>query len=524
MILKKQKNSLLIATLLLLLFISFTWLYEDYTYNKRFDRINKGASLLGYSLWHMDKNASLQELSHLLKAENLSHADLKHSDGSIFIYISNEDLHYTPIDRFFSNFGLLKDNPVSIEITWDGSVIGYLQTSWKNRNFYTYMYFSVILAAIWIISSYHFRLAESHTLLRKEVEVRKLAETELKKHRTYLEAMIDDRTFDLKRSNRELKTEIAERKRAEEEVRHLNIRLEHLVEERTEQYVKANKSLQESLENLKMTQHQLVQSEKMASLGSLVAGVAHEINTPLGVGVTAASFLEDKTRQFTVSFNNNTVNNDSLNKYLDIAIEASSMISNNLNRAADLINSFKQVAVDRSSEKRRKFNFYENIEELITSLNPRLKRTRHTININCPRNLIIDNYPGVFSQIFTNLIMNSIIHGFESVEKGIINLEVTETNNGKLTICYSDNGKGMDETVLHKIYDPFFTTKRNKEGGTGLGMHIVYNLVAQTLGGGIECSSTLGKGSEFTIRTPYSPPSQIIKNSEELAQKLNMAN
>ncbi len=509
MIITKQKNSVFIATCLLVVFVSFTWLYEDYSYNKRFDRINKGASLLGYAMWHMDKKASLQELSHLIKVENLPYAELKHSDGNAFVKVENQELKFSDIDMFFSRIGLLKNNPVHIDIQWDNNTIGILQTSWKNRNFYIYINISIFLAAIWIISRYHFSLVESHNLLQKEVNVRILTEKELKKHRTYLEAMVDNRTFDLKKSNLELKSEITERKRAEDEVRRLNKKLEHLVEERTKQYVEANRSLHESLEHLKHTQHQLVQAEKMASLGSLVAGVAHEINTPLGVGVTAASFLEDKTMSFIRSFSDENHTPEELKKYLDLTTEATSMILTNLNRAAELINSFKQVAADRSSEKRRKFDFSENIDELITSLKPRFKRTNHTIDVQCPNELVVDNYPGVFSQIFTNLIMNSIIHGFDEVDAGKITLSIAQNGDNILHISYNDNGMGMDNETLTKIYDPFFTTKRNSKGGTGLGMHIVYNLIVQTLGGKIECASTPGKGTTFIIKAPASPPNTL---------------
>lgn len=506
MVINKQKNSVFIATFLLFIFVSFTWIYEDYSYNQRSERINKGASLIGYALWHMDQKACTQELSHLIKAEKLPYAKLIHNDGNTFVEIENRNLESSLIDELLSSIGILNNNPVHIEIKWDNNTIGILETSWKNRNFYIYINISIFLAAIWIISRYHFSLHESHNLLQTEVEVRILAEKELKKHRTFLEAMVDNRTFDLKKSNLELKTEVTERKRAEDEVRRLNVRLEHLVEERTKQYVEANKSLNESLENLKLTQKQLVQSEKMASLGNLVAGVAHEINTPLGISVTAASFLEDKTKRFAGADLKDRELPDDLKKFLEITIEATSMILTNLNRAAELINSFKQVAVDRSSKKRREFNFAENIEELVTSLKPHVKRTNHTIEVNCPGELVLDNYPGVFSQIFTNLIMNSIIHGFDDTEKGRIVFDISQNGKEDLLIEYSDNGTGMEPATLSKIYDPFFTTKRSTKGGTGLGMHIVYNLIVQTLGGKIECQSTPGSGTRFIIQTPLTPP------------------
>ncbi len=506
MVINKQKNSVFIATFLLFLFVSFTWIYEDYSYEKRSDRINKGANIVGYALWHMDKKACLQELSHLIKVEQLPYAKLIHNDGNVFVNVNNPNLKSSFIDEFLSNIGLLNNNQVHIEIKWEKNTIGILETSWKNRNLYIYFNISIFLTSIWIISRYHFSLHESHNLLQKEVAVRTIAEKELKKHRTFLEAMIDNRTFDLKKSNLELKTEVTERKRAENEVRRLNIRLEQLVEERTEQYVEANKSLHESLENLKLTQNQLVQSEKMASLGNLVAGVAHEINTPLGVSVTASSFLEDTTRRFIKSHSKTQELPEDFKKFLEITTEATSMISTNLNRAAELINSFKQVAVDRSSKTRRKFNFAENIEELLTSLKPHIKRTNHSVKVNCPDNFILDNYPGVFSQIFANLIMNSLIHGFNETITGEITLDVSQNGNNDLLIKYNDNGVGMDTKTLSKIYDPFFTTKRNTMGGTGLGMHIVYNLIVQSLGGRIECTSNPDIGTSFVIQTPLIPP------------------
>ena len=504
MSINNEKNSVFIATFLLFLFVSFTWMYEDYSYNKRSEMITKGAHLIGYALWHLDKKACSQEIAHLLKVERLPYAKLMHNDGNVFVNIKNKELKSSFVDKFLSGIGLLNNNPVHIEIKWNDTTIGVLETSWKNRNFYIYINISIFLASLWIISRYHFSLHESHSLLQKEVNVRTIAEKELKKHRSFLEAMVDNRTFDLKKSNLELKTEITERKRAENEVRRLNTELEHLVEERTQQYVETNQSLQESLENLKLTQNQLVQSEKMASLGNLVAGVAHEINTPLGVSVTAASFLEDKTHRVTKSQSENTLSNDDLDKYLEITTEATSMISTNLNRAADLINSFKQVAVDRSSKKRRRFNFAENIDELLTSLKPHIKRTNHLITVNCSEELIIDNYPGVFSQIFTNLIMNSLIHGFDNIESGEITFNISQSD--ALIIEYIDNGVGMNSETLTKIYDPFYTTKRNTKGGTGLGMHIVYNLIVQSLGGKIECLSEPGEGTKFIIQTPFEPP------------------
>ncbi|MCP4171903.1 MAG: response regulator, partial [Fuerstiella sp.] len=275
------------------------------------------------------------------------------------------------------------------------------------------------------------------------------------------------------------------------QVRDLVDNLEHKVEERTLQ-------LQESLENLRMTQDHLVQSEKMAALGGLVAGVAHEINTPVGLGVTEASFMKQKTDEFSERYGSGNLKRSDFEKYIKNATECTASILTNLERAAELIVSFKQVAVDQSGDERRRFALKPYISEVLFSLRSKYKETLHTITVNCPEHAENDTYPGAFSQIVTNFVTNSLLHGFEGIEKGEIRFDVT-TEGDELLFRYSDNGRGMDDESLGRIFDPFFTTKRTR-GGTGLGMHIVFNLVTQTLGGHIECSSAPGEGTVFLIR------------------------
>lgn len=287
--------------------------------------------------------------------------------------------------------------------------------------------------------------------------------------------------------------DITIRKKAQDEVKKLNIELEDRVERRT-------KELKESLERIKETHEKLVESEKMAALGNLVVGVAHEINTPLGIGVTASSWLEQQTQQVQKLFKDENLTRSQLEGYMDTALEASKIIQTNLQRASEQIRSFKLIAVDQASEEKRTFILRDYINEILQSLKPKLKRVEHEIKVECSQDIVLNSYPGALAQIFTNLIVNSLLHGFEKKDKGTILIEAS-TDKETLILNYSDDGKGMSKADLNKIFNPFFTTKRG-EGGSGLGMNIVYNIVTRSFNGDIKCKSTPGKGIKFTIKLP----------------------
>ena len=296
--------------------------------------------------------------------------------------------------------------------------------------------------------------------------------------------------------------DITERKKTEEELARHREHLEKLVDERTGELRNAYIALQESFRSLEKTQDELVQSRKMAALGGLVAGVAHEINTPVGIGVTAASFIEEKTRTLSRQYASGEMKRSDLEKYLETVNEATASLLTNLNRAAQLIRSFKQVAVDQSSGEKRVFRLKAYIEEVLLSLRPNYKKTKHSIVLNCPEDLELDSYPGAFSQIITNLVMNSLVHGFDGIEAGQILFDISAEGN-TLFFRYSDNGRGIPDEHRARIFDPFFTTRR-KGGGTGLGMHIVYNIVSATLKGQISCESPQDRGISFLIKMPFS--------------------
>ncbi|MBN2534332.1 MAG: substrate-binding domain-containing protein [Spirochaetales bacterium] len=262
----------------------------------------------------------------------------------------------------------------------------------------------------------------------------------------------------------------------------------------------ANNKLQKTLSELKMTQEQAIESEKMAALGNLVAGMAHEINTPIGISVTASSHLDKITEELSKQFSENNLKKSELKRYIEKAREASRMILSNMQRSHELISSFKQVAVDQSVEEKRIFNVKEYINEILISIQPQLKKTRHIIEVQCPPAITISGYPGTLYQILSNLIMNSIKHAFPGDRAGRITINAGYCGNN-LKLVFKDNGCGILKEHQQHIFEPFFTTKRT-QGGTGLGLHLVYNLVKYKLKGNINFTSNPGKGTAFYIEFP----------------------
>ncbi len=273
-----------------------------------------------------------------------------------------------------------------------------------------------------------------------------------------------------------------------------------LLQEEIEQRKLAEQGLQKTLQQLKATQKQLIEVEKMAALGNLVAGVAHEINTPVGTGITAASTLADETRALHTAFNQGNLKRSILEEYLDLAQESSQLILHNLQRAGELVQSFKQVAVDQANLEVRRFAIKPYLSEVIISLKPQLKKTSHTLTLEGDDTIEVESYPGAFSQIVTNLVMNSLIHGYQPGKSGSLHFAI-EQQKDRVEIEYRDDGQGINQENLAKIFEPFFTTARNR-GGSGLGLHLVYNLVTQKLQGTVQVQSKEGSGTIFKISLP----------------------
>lgn len=271
------------------------------------------------------------------------------------------------------------------------------------------------------------------------------------------------------------------------------------------QILSAKETAEQTLAELRHAQENLIQSEKMASLGQLVAGVAHEINTPLGSAILSTSWLSDRTNQIEQIFQHGKVRRADLAGYIDAVREVTGVLDRNLDRAAQLVSSFKQVAVDQMTEEHRSFLLRAYLEEVVQSLSANLRKAGVQAIVDCPDDIVIEGMPGSLSHIVTNLTINAIVHAFEPGKGGVVCIEATALTEGQLELRFSDDGRGIPPDLQSKIFEPFFTTARAR-GSTGLGLHIVYNLVTQRLKGRIWMNSVEGRGTTFIIHFPRTQP------------------
>jgi len=299
--------------------------------------------------------------------------------------------------------------------------------------------------------------------------------------------------------------DITDLRRTEDALRDLNTELETRVASRTGALAQSNAQLSSTVETLKMAQSELVRAEKMAALGSLVAGVSHELNTPLGNGLMAVSAMADAVRNFKVNMQTGLRRSD-LDAFVSRVEQGADISVRNLRRAADLVSSFKQVAVDQTSSQRRQFELAEVVDEMVVSLMPSLRRTPYQITVEVPKTgLLLDSFPGPLGQVLGNLINNAVLHGFDGRTEGTIRITGEADGASHVMLRVIDNGNGIASELLARIFEPFVTTRMGR-GGTGLGLHIAYNAVTSVLGGTLTVHSVQGQGASFEMRLPLQAP------------------
>jgi len=287
----------------------------------------------------------------------------------------------------------------------------------------------------------------------------------------------------------------------------VNVAAEEITErKRSERDIRAARDAAEAaLHRLQETQASLIEAEKLAALGRLVAGVAHEINSPIGTSLTVASVLERKCATFAAEVARGGLKRSSLNEFLEVVEDASSLLVGNLNRAAELIQSFKQVAVDKSYLDQRSFDPGDLIEQVMENLRPALPKNNLTLNVDCEPHLAMDSYPGPYCQVLTNLFLNSVTHAFPDGKGGTIDINLRACGKDHVEILFRDDGCGMSFDVRRQAFNPFFTTRRDG-GRVGLGLHIVHNIVTNRLGGELELESEPGGGTKIRIVLPRVAP------------------
>jgi len=295
----------------------------------------------------------------------------------------------------------------------------------------------------------------------------------------------------------------------EHEIREFNNRLEARVEARTVELARANRELTATLATLEQAQDELIRADKLASLGALVAGITHELNTPLGNSITVASSLQSRAQEFAAQFASGLVKKSDLAEFLDFSENGSDLLMRSLTQARELVTSFKQVAVDQASSQRRQFDLAELVREVLRTMHPTLRKAKTKVEVQSELEdeLLLDSYPGPLGQVITNFITNALLHGFENCETGVLKITAHRLNENRLEFVFADNGHGIPQEIIGKIFDPFFTTKLGR-GGSGLGLHIAHGIVTRILGGQLQVESVPEEGTTFRIIIPVIAPEE----------------
>lgn len=510
---KQLLSPLIVAVLVAMLIlgvIRFYYSYLDYVVilNSKIDNVSHAvAQIFVLPIWAFYDDSISGLGNTIMDDRNIAYLEIRLNNGEVVFAEKKKGKPY--LDTYvIEKIVAIKHNDELLAEASIGISSYYFRESMKADIFNTVVSIIMLLTILTFLINTIARFV-THPLLELQQGVLNITDGNWK-HRLSTEtgsSEIRDLSLHFNQMTESLEEMMQQRDQAMLELQEANNLLEIKVDQRTEELMASNEELlalndqlMVTLERLQMAEHQLLQSEKMALLGNLVAGIAHEVNTPLGVCITAISHFAKLREEFIEKLRSNNLKKSDMQTLLDDSEMAVDIITYNLDRASKLIQSFKHVSADQASEEKREFELKKYLDEIVYSLGPVLKNIPVKIEVECEDNLIINSYPGAISQIITNLVMNSLMHAFTFGENGKISMS-TALNGDMLELKYSDDGIGMEPDMLKHVFEPFYTTRR-EQGGTGLGLYVVYNIITMKLDGTINCSSKLGEGTTFLISLP----------------------
>ena len=483
---------------------TFIQIYVDFkggvsALDERFDNIELSFNQsISTSLWDFNEPLVEQQIGGIQRLPDIRHVKITTSFGKVY------------------EVGNVIDNPPKVEqypINFENNTIGTMVISADYQDIYQHLkqkagfiivseFIKIFIVAFctffivhWLITKHLFRI----TLYSKALNAQNLDEPLTLQNRKQEVDELDELVNAINGMRLTLKNDIVKLEDAENALINLNGDLEIKVYERTSKLAESNQQLQQSLNELTLAKDKLVQSEKMASLGQLVAGVAHEVNTPLGICVTSVSALKEKIAELNHALIDKKLTKKQLTSILNMFVEYEQIIERSLNKAVDLIRGFKSVAVEHHTDPKLNINMAQHVNDVVNTVKTLFKHKNYVIKINVDPALNLVTFPSAWNQILTNFLTNSHVHGFENRNDGEISIDF-QANDENLVLVYQDDGKGINVDVKDKIFDPFVTTKRGL-GGSGLGMNIVYNLVNTKLGGTIKILES-EHGCCFVVKVP----------------------
>lgn len=516
-------STLLIAILTLtLVVIASSFILYQQQYQLFLTRMNNLAEDLAYnsaySLFFEDKQTANNQLQPLVKYEDVTQVILfRLSEQQLHLFTSSNS-NLIDVTQFSpEQLKLLNEPQVNgkvVEVAKptivDGEVVGYLyligtSVPLESMVYRLVRYFAAISVLVFLLIYWLADKLGNRVLAPIERLQKLIAQIATEKNfsKRGPETDVEEIQFLSQHINTLLDTIVAYiemQQQKEQQILQLNSNLELSVTARTQELATTNAALNSSLQKLQLYQSELIEQQKMAALGQLVAGVAHEINTPIGIGVTAISMLMEQLKYIDKTYKDNRLTAKGMNSFLIESQDCSDMVFRNLCRAADLISRFKQVAVEQSNESQQQVCLSKVLEDILFTLQPKFKHTQYSIQLNCSDQIFVQINVAALQQVIINMVMNSLIHGFDNREQGHILIEVA-LQAKDCVIIIADDGNGIAPAIIKTIYDPFVTTKRG-QGGSGLGMHLVYNLVSVALKGRIVLDEQYHPGARFIICFP----------------------